>query len=119
MPAFITLGLGAFGSKNLVAPVVTIVSPEEDSDIAPDTPLVVDITDDEGLFVLTTLRVSFVGRPVEEVIFRNDGFAANYVDSTRVDIANGYRFTLVRTGGWPASPIFDPDVVDAAGNKAE
>lgn len=117
MPRFITWGLGP-GGGNMVPPEVTVVSPADGDDISVDTPVVVDVTDDQGAFSVMVLRASFAGQAIEEVIYRDGSFASNYGSSAQDAVVNGVRFTLVRTSGWPGSPTFDADVVDTSGNKA-
>jgi hypothetical protein len=90
-------------------PVVTVVSPAPGTQIARNAPVVVDVTDDSGT-VGVVLLVRFPNFRVLEGIWDGENWGFNYtsasVKSTRVAIANGWRFTLRRDGGWPGAPTF-------------
>jgi len=56
---------------------------------------------------------------VEEVIHNGVGFRPGYAaGSTRQGVAGGWRFRVLRTGGWPASPTFSVYAFDDDGNEA-
>lgn len=103
-----------------IKPVVAIVSPAVGSQINTNTPLVVDVTDNLLLFRRIVLVVT-VGS-VRETVHDGDGFSSGYsAGSTRVSIANGFRYTIVRTAGWPAGTTveFEAFAIDTAGNEAD
>lgn len=119
MPALITGGLGASGGGGGGAPpAVAVVSPASGSSIGPTSVLVVDVTDAGGLRRVV-LSVTFSGLASAELVHDGDGFAPLYAPaSARVDIAGGYRFSLTRSGGWPASPTLKVIAVDVTGQEA-
>lgn len=78
-----------------------------------------EVTDPDGNLgrVIITARIEAFG--IEEVVFQGDRFAPAYAArSTRVAIANGFRYTISRSAGWPGSPSIDVYAVDAAGSEA-
>lgn len=99
-------------------PVVTLVSPPDGSTIEQGTPIAIDVTDNVALR-RSFLVVRFAALGIEEVAHQGDRFAPNYAGaSSRVAIPGGFRFTLMRAGGWPASPIVDVYAIDTAGSEA-
>lgn len=97
-------------------PVVSNVSPSEATQLERGTPLSFDVTDDSGAFRRIILKVQFAGMPTREFAHDGDTFAPMYLaGSTRETITGGYRYTLVRAGGWPAAPTITPYAIDALG----
>ena len=101
---------------DVTAPVVSIVSPTEGSAIMENTPLVLDVTD-TGL-KRALLWVTFPTLGTDELVFNGSAFTSQYSASSRVAITNGFRFTVVRRGGWPASPQLSAAAYDASGNES-
>lgn len=101
---------------DVTAPVVAVVSPTEGALITPGTPLVLDITDNLGLVGTVVLIAVFAGQATQEVIYDGATFTTDYGSSLRGAITNGYRFTITRAGGWPASPTIKYVVNDTSGN---
>jgi len=102
-----------------VPPVVTFVSPLEGTQIEAGDALVFDVTDDSGTLG-RVLVVAFLSRTADQEL-AHDGaaFTARYAArSTRTAIANGFRFSLRRTGGWPTGTTVTVRVfaVDPSGN---
>lgn len=95
-------------------PTVALVSPAEDSEITRTTPVVVDVTDAGGLAAVF-VWVTYEGR-APDIVHDSESFADLFASSTRASITNGYRYTLRRTGGWPAAPTVRVRPVDASGN---
>jgi hypothetical protein len=97
-------------------PVVAVVSPTLGSAIAKTTPIVIDVTDAVGL-ARAMLFARYEGRDGTEVVHDGQAFLNPYVNDTsdREAISGGYRFTVLRTGGWPAAPTFLALAMDAAG----
>ena len=96
-------------------PTIAVVSPVAGASIATDTAFVVDVTDAIGLGLVVLTVEQPAGGP-HEVVWLRDAFASTYVASTRTAIANGYRFTIRRAGGWYASPTFHVEAIDLGGN---
>ncbi len=108
------------GSSDVSAPTVTLVSPLSGGDLTADGAITVDVTDVGGLSGVF-LSASFTqgGRRVmREVIYDIDGFDADYSNSTRTAITNGFRFILYRSAGWPVGLDLAFKVIpfDQAGN---
>ena len=48
-----------------------------------------------------------------------DAFRGHYAaSSSRTMIAAGFRYSVLRTGGWPAAPTIQTFAIDRAGNEA-
>lgn len=78
----------------------------------------VTVTDDEDLD-LVEIFVLYAATGDYEVAYDGEAFAPRYVaKSTRTNVSGGYRFKLIRTGGWPAHPTFKVRARDAANNEA-
>lgn len=106
-------------------PLITIVSPTPglipgSFAQAATTPLIFDVTDVTPDLQDVLLWISFDGGANAEVVHDHTAFFARYSGgSTRVPIVNGYRYSLLREGGWPS----DLDAIqltvkayDSAGN---
>jgi hypothetical protein len=64
------------------------------------------------------LKATFAGLDLaSEVVYDPDGFSPLYAGSTVEEISGGFRFSIVRVGGWPAgrSPILRGRAVRADG----
>lgn len=98
-------------------PVVALVSPLVAS-VESAGAVVVDVTDADGNLgrVFVVARYPSTGK--EELVHQGDRFTTEFNGmSSRAPIANGFRFTLKRSGGWPASPIIDVYAFDATGRE--
>lgn len=99
-------------------PVVTVVSPPAQTAITAQTYVVFDVVDDSALFRRIIVMASFPLLDVLDVVHDGDKFGPAYSQrSQRTTITNGYRYTLVRNGGWPASPTIVPYAIDRDGNE--
>lgn len=110
---YIDFGANAGGS----APVVTLVSPLVAS-VESAGAVVVDVTDADGNLgrVFVVARYPATGK--EELVHQGDRFTTDFNgQSSRAPLANGFRFTLKRSGGWPSSPIIDVYAFDATGRE--
>lgn len=115
--------LGAVSSADAIEPTVTVVSPAEGTPITPDTPLVVDVEDEDTLRYVR-LFASFAGATSSEVVYDGDDFLAPYAgggatpsSSVAVLIAGrSLRFTLRRVGGWPGAVSLNVAPIDGGGN---
>jgi hypothetical protein len=99
-------------------PVVSGYSPTVGTPIAATTPLVFDVTEETSIRrILVTVEIP-AGRG-HEVAHDGDAFTATYASgSTRAPISGGYRYTLLRRGGWSAAPTIHVFAFDSAGNEA-
>jgi hypothetical protein len=96
-----------------VPPTITVVSPTSPV-IGRYEPFVLDVTDNASLRH-TELRVR--QGAIVETIYNGVSFVGLYTASTCVPILGDYRFTVTRTGGWVANPVFTIDAIDTSGNK--
>lgn len=97
-------------------PTVTLVTPPTGPTTAA-TPVVVDVTDSAPLRrVIIAARFATLG--AEEVVHQGNRFAVAYSSSTRTAITNGWRYTLLRNGGWPADVTVDFYAIDTTGTEA-
>jgi len=100
------------------APVISNPQPTPGTPIAIAQPVSVDVTDDTGLFRRILLGVELGG--IIELCWDGDAWIGNYSTPAceRVPITNGFRFTVLRTGGWTASPTLRVFAFDRGGNEA-
>jgi hypothetical protein len=100
---------------DVTPPVLTVVSPAG-SAISAGQQFVVEVTDATG-FALVVLTVELPAGGAHEVVWMSGNFASAYsASSTIAAIANGYRFSILRRGGWSASPTFHVEAIDTSGN---
>ncbi len=109
------------GGGDGIPPEVTYVDPPPGAQISADRSITIDVTDDTGGFANIQLRVRYETDPImpTESIYGGDTlgeFESCYESSTVVTITNGFRFVLVRDGGWPSSPTFVASPIDGSGN---
>lgn len=103
-----------------VPPIVSNVTPVAGTAVTARTPVGLDVTDDSGVFRRIMLVASFPTLGLLEVVHDGDNFAPLYAGTgnTREAIANGFRYTALRRGGWPASPTLIPFAIDQEGAEA-
>lgn len=109
--------VGGAGGASSDPPVISNVTPAPGSQLLKNAPIGADVTDD-GDFSRVIVVVEFATLGTKEVVHDGDGFSANYSGSSRTAIANGWRYSVVRTGGWPASPTLRVFAIDADGQEA-
>ena len=63
------------------------------------------------------VNASYAGFLPDDMVHNSDRFGSAYQGSTNVrsNITNGYRFTLLRDGGWPGTPAITVHAVDTLG----
>lgn len=104
-------------TPDTVAPLLTVISPPEGSQITSTATITFDVTDNEALRD-TMVWVEHAG--TWEVIWGGElaGFAPGFAPgSTRSSVSGGYRYQVQRVGGWLSSPIFHALVFDQSGNQ--
>lgn len=100
-------------------PVVTFVSPIEGTLLDPADALIFDVTDNSGSLGRVMVAAVNQSTAEQELAFDGTSFTARFLAlSTQTAITNGYRFSLRRTGGWPAGADITIRVfaVDPSGN---
>lgn len=101
------------------APVISNITPAPGSNISPNQIVQFDVTDNIAFrrIVITALYPN----GLHEVIHNGDAFTANYaVGSGRTNLVGGYRYTVIRNGGWTIgnNPTLLAYAIDTAGNEA-
>jgi hypothetical protein len=120
MSFLVTMGLGVTGPLDTTDPVIDNISPTPETTIETDTPLTFDVTDTGVGLNFVLLAASFRGLAGVEVVFADSEFTAPYEAESAVSvISNGFHFSLLRTGGWPATPSITPYAIDSAGNVSD
>jgi len=105
--------------EDVTAPVVGNFVPGSGTAISKTTPIAFDVTDDSGQFRRIFVMAFFAATGACEVIHDGDAFRGFYAaNSSRRLIAGGFRYTVARTGGWPAAPSIQTFAMDATGNEA-
>lgn len=100
-------------------PVVANFNPTPGTPIARTAPIAFDVTDDSGDFRRIFVVAFFPATGATEVVHDGDSFRGHYAaGSARTMIASGFRFTVLRTGGWPGAPTIQTFAIDRAGNEA-
>lgn len=95
------------------APVIANQLPAPGTAIARTTQVRFDVTDDSGVFRRVIVHAKFEKTGVVEVVHDGDSFVGFYAAaSSRVGISLGYRYTVLRSGGWPAGPAFRVIAID-------
>lgn len=100
-------------------PVVTIVTALPPATTG--TPIVFTVVGQGFPIRRAWASIHFPGLIFDEVIHTGARFGVAYTGNTntRVSIANGYQYTILRDGGWPVLPLatsFDISAVDTVGN---
>ena len=103
-------------SGDTTPPVVDNFSPPPGTPIESDTPISFDVTDDSGIFSKIFVMAIFDALGDWEVIWDGSQFSDRYLSSGRVGISGGFRYTVERTGGWPADLLVRVCAIDQCGN---
>lgn len=114
---FIVQGEGA--QKNLVPPVISALSPPAGTDIEPDQVVSFEVTDDVGSFARIFVVAKDLDSGIAEVVHDGDAFNGFFVEqSTRVLIAGGIRYELLRRDGWTGTRLeISAFAIDEDGNE--
>lgn len=121
---------GVTGGSGVTSnPTVTVVSPTPGVSpgdpggfpaapaAAAETPIVLDVTDATPGFGLVVVTATFDDVDAEEVVYLGGNFRGNYITgSSQVLIADGWRLSCRRDGGWPGAPTFRVRAMDVDGN---
>lgn len=105
-----------------VAPVITLVSPEEfdgDFAVATVTPIIITVTDADPGLGLVTILVSGAGFSGTQLVYANGAFVSPFTASTASNITNGTTFSFKPAGGWEAGELEVTVIaMDGNGNMA-
>lgn len=101
------------------APAVSNWSPAPQTAITINNTISFDVTDASGLFRRILVLVQFTGLEIYDTAFDGSTFGQRYLGpgNSKVAITNGFRFTLLREGGWPASPRIVPVAINQTGQE--
>ena len=110
-----TLNLGTWSRPSGAPPVVGGFLPAVGTQITPSTALTFSVTDPNGLaFSALIVQVAYPSGQIE--VAYNGLLTPLYANGSGVTaIANGFAFSLLRSGGWPATPTITVYAVDSAG----
>lgn len=97
-------------------PVINNFVPAVGTNIARTDPVQFDVTDETG--IAAVFIIARYNDGTSECVWSDNNFQARFLaGSSRVEITDGYRFVIRRTGGWLNTPIIiDISVVDTSGN---
>lgn len=99
-------------------PTVDNFDPAPGSALVRTGPVAFDVKDNLGAFIRIFLLAQFPATGDEEAVHDGVSFRGRYtLSSFRVPIANGFRYTLARNGGWDSAPTIRAFVIDADGNQ--
>lgn len=114
-----SLGCPVYVAPDTTAPVISNWSPALGTVIGEMQPISFDVADDSGELRRVIVHAVFADG-VAEVVHDGSEWRGYYrTDSNqRVLITKGYRYTVLRHGGWPSSPTFNVFAIDSSGNEA-
>lgn len=99
-------------------PVIANYSPTPGTQITEDQALSFEVTDDSGAFRRIIIVAYYADTGASEVIHDGDSFYPYFsAESSRVAITDGFRYTVKRVRGWPASPTIKTFPFDQSGNE--
>lgn len=100
-------------------PAVGNFQPAPGTPVSRGTSIAFDVTEDSGNLQRVFVVAFFPTTGATEVIHDGDAFRGFYAaSSARTMIAGGFRYNVLRTGGWPAAPTIQTFAIDRAGNEA-
>jgi hypothetical protein len=100
------------------SPVISNFIPAVGAEITTNTSIQFDVTDDQGSFRKIFIVADFPSISSTEVVHDGNSFKGFYVGtSTRISIPGGFRFKVLRAGGWPDSPTITTSAIDVEGNE--
>lgn len=102
-----------------VPPIVDNFVPPAGSTIARNASISFDVTDNSGSVRRTFIWATFPSTTitVAELIWDGTGFTPDFAaNSSRAAILNGFRYTVRRKSGWPASSVqINAEAIDPSG----
>lgn len=114
------LGYNVLGSKDITPPIITNVTPANLSNILKTTVVGFDATDTESPFRRIVIKM-FYDDGTWDLVHDGDTFGPKFQNPscTRVSISQGFRFTILMTGGWSIgnNPHLTPYAIDTGGNE--
>lgn len=105
-----------------VAPYITGITPITGTTLSASQVVTFDVVDDSSAFRRILIHASYSNISGSEVIHDHEGFNQRYYsgpENVRTPIvigSPGYKYRVLRDGGWPGNISFIPFAVDASGN---
>lgn len=102
------------------APTISNVTPTPNTTISRTQVVGCDVTDADGAsdFRRVILAIE-LPNGAKEIVHDGTAFCPPYAtSSTRSSITNGYQYSLMRDGGWPARFSLTVYAIDTTGNEA-
>lgn len=113
------LGYNVLGSRDLTPPVISNVTPVG-ANIQPTTVVGFDATDTESPFRRIIIKAHYVDG-TWDLVWDGDQFGPKFqgASNTRVALSMGYRFTILKDGGWTVGNglTLTPYAIDTGGNE--
>lgn len=106
------LGVPFVVSAGTNNPALSDVFPPTSTKILKTQPVSFSVTDPDNNLLRTLISARFPAQPNEELVFDGQGFQPLYSDSVRTSITGGFRYTIVRSGGWPGAPTIRIYAID-------
>lgn len=101
-------------------PVIDNESPPPGTVIESSVPVSFDVTDSSGILLTVLLAVYYPNEGRTELAYEGSRWLGPYALGSRRDpITNGFRFTTIRDGGWPSSPIVRVFAFDGVGTEQQ
>jgi hypothetical protein len=99
-------GDAGFGGGPIHDLALTVISPTPGQPISATKPLVIEVTDEGAALDKVVIMAAYSGVLQKEVVYDGSAFAPTFTNNTnaKASITSGFRFTLLRDGGWPGSP---------------
>lgn len=104
---------------DVTPPTISNFVPAADTAIAKTGTIQFDVLDVDSAFTRVMLIAQFTSVDQPELVYDGDDFTPNYSNgsNTVTTIANGFRFVLLRNGGWLSAVSIIPIAIDASGNE--
>ncbi len=101
---------------DVIPPTVSNVSPVMGTVLLATQRVSFDVTDNLAEFARVIVAVKFA-TGVQELVHDGAAFVGHYVtQSSRLQIAGGFRYSILRAGGWQSTPTIRIFPIDGAGN---
>lgn len=109
----IPVPIGPVGPPGII--IIDLITPI--ATISKTTPIIIDVYSTAVPLRRAWVNASYAGFLPDDMVHNSDRFGSAYQGSTNVrsNITNGYRFTLLRDGGWPGTPAITVHAVDTLG----
>ncbi len=111
--------LAAYGSLFAPSSTTIVMTPAEGLVIGKNTPIQIDITDLVP-FRRVLLKAEYEGVTLWELVHDGATFGPSFTNATnqRSVIEGGYRYYILRDGGWVGQPTITVFAIDAVGEEA-